>query len=143
MSHFVFHLIDRHISQSALNLHYFFFSYTLKEDSLIQSFKFELTSTPLGQKTFEILLDRNRRWEIGPNQLQKRSLVGYRMGYHQLLVLNFFAYMREKRECARRVHFLVTIFNIYHIILYIIKIRLKHRVYAKWQHQIEEILLDF
>ena len=29
-----------------------FFSHTLKEDSLIQSFKLELTPTPLGQKTY-------------------------------------------------------------------------------------------
>ena len=29
-----------------------FFSHTLKEDSLIQSFKLELTPTPLGKKTY-------------------------------------------------------------------------------------------
>ena len=52
-------------------------------------------------------------------------------GLPSVASFELFCLHEGKRECARRVNFLVTIFNIYHIILYIIKVRIKRRAYAK------------
>ena len=51
--------------------------------------------------------------------------------------------MKQIIEKKKKIYIYIYHIISYHIILYIIKVGLRRRGCAKWQHQIAEILLNF